>query len=532
MRRRPDILSLALLLGLGAAYQLLFLREGIGLIDEGHLANAARRISGGEVLYRDVYSVYPPASFQFVSVLLDLFGTSLIVVRAFHVVMTLALGVTIFLAARDLMPTAWAWLAGMLVVATGWEAIVERCHYAYLYCVFPVAALLLFSRYAKGDLARRGLVAIGLLAGLTLTFRLVPFAALVLALAVGVVFRDGWTRRGVEAMLCLAGGALLVLVPTGLFFAFQGAAGDLLYSVFWTSVGQYVDGGEFNLPFPGLEVWPTEWSRGGLRRLFVSWEFHLPLLIYAAVVAEFVVMRVAAARGGEPVVVSAASLSRLTFAVFGAVLFLRATGRSDYYHLASVLAPAYLLGCDFLSRGWSRLARRFSALTVSGREAWLANALVALLMSASFWLHGVDGAARRIATREGDVALSAGGPQVRGAGFVDELVADVRSRISPGDPLVVLPWYPVLYFLSEGANPTRYDWIFPGYLERGGGVDRVIEAIGESEVEIVVYSRASIDGRRDRSLAGFAPELDRFLRKQFRPVARYGHFVVMQRVRP
>ena len=100
MSRRADWAALFVLLLLGLAYQLCLVRDGVGLIDEGHLANAARRIAAGEVLYRDVYTVYPPGSFHVVAWLFSLFGTSLFVVRGFHVAMTLTLAALVFLASR------------------------------------------------------------------------------------------------------------------------------------------------------------------------------------------------------------------------------------------------------------------------------------------------------------------------------------------------------------------------------------------------------------------------------------------------
>jgi hypothetical protein len=39
----------------------------------------------------------------------------------------------------------------------------------------------------------------------------------------------------------------------------------------------------------------------------------------------------------------------------------------------------------------------------------------------------------------------------------------------------------------------------------------------------------SIDGRFDRSLAAFAPEIDRYLRRRFEPAGRFGRFVLMTR---
>ena len=56
-----------------------------------------------------------------------------------------------------------------------------------------------------------------------------------------------------------------------------------------------------------------------------------------------------------------------------------------------------------------------------------------------------------------------------------------------------------------------------------------IEAIDRSPARVVVYSPISIDGLPDRSLAAFAPEIDRFLLSRFKPVKRYGRFWILTR---
>ena len=523
MERRRDRLALLVLVGLGLAYQLCLFREGVGLIDEGHLANAARRIAAGEILYRDVYTVYPPASFQVVAGLFELFGTSLLVVRGFHIAMTLALSVLVFVAGRRFMETPFAWLAGALVAATGWHVILEGCHYAYLYGAVPMAALWLLARAdAEGALDRGRLIAVGALAGVSLSFRLEPFVGLALAGASVVLLREGFGRRAWAGLAWLIVGTLLVVVPIGLYFAAHAAFANLFLAVFWTSFGQYLQGGEFNLPMPAFEWLPIEWSRRGLRHLFVSWEFRLPVLLYTVTFAE---VALAAWRGrrlptGSPVL-SANSLARLCLALFGAVLYLRATGRSDYYHLAPILFPAYVLGADWIARAW----RRFVPPRLDG----LAYPLVALVLATSLFLHQFDLAVDRAFATADEVEVVPGGPRIEGASQLDDLVADVRARTGPGEPIVVLPWYPIVYFLAERANPTKFDWLFPGYLTTAAAVAGFLDEIERSDARVVVYSPVSIDGRSDRSLAAFAPEIDRYLRQRFQPTRRYGRFWVLTR---
>ena len=82
--RRWDVV-VALLIFAGIALYLSFLPRNLTAADESIHLYEAKRILNGEVLYRDVYTVYPPASFHVAAWLFELFGTSLLVVRGFHV---------------------------------------------------------------------------------------------------------------------------------------------------------------------------------------------------------------------------------------------------------------------------------------------------------------------------------------------------------------------------------------------------------------------------------------------------------------
>ncbi|MEZ4334258.1 MAG: hypothetical protein R3F35_21105 [Myxococcota bacterium] len=522
MVRRPDFVAVLVLLAAGLAYQLVLLDQGVGLIDEGHLANAARRLARGEILYRDVYTVYPPASFHVVAGLFRVLGEDLFVLRGFHVAATLGLAVLVFAMGRRLMAPPFAWLAGGLVAMTGWRAILEGNHYAHLYGIVPASALALLARAdARGPLEPRTLVQIGMLAGLALAFRLEPFVGLALASGVVVLVRAGSTRRGGVGLAALVAGTLVVVSPIGLYYALHGALDELLRAVFWTSFGQYWQGGEFNLPMPPLQIVPEAVSRRALRRMFISWEFRIPVVLYAIALVELLRAIGLGRRARPPRPVSSATLQRAALALFGSVLYLRATGRSDYYHLAPTLFPAYLLGCDGLARIGSRLARpRLRPL------AWPA---VGALMAASLTLHQFDLAVARARDDTAKVEVAPGGPRIPAVGALDDLIRDVRARTRADEPIVVLPWYPIVYFLADRPNPTRFDWLFPGYLTTEADVEAFLERIDRADVRVVVYSPISIDGLPDRSLSAFAPGIHRHLMRAFRPERRYGRFWLMTR---
>jgi len=276
-----------------------------------------------------------------------------------------------------------------------------------------------------------------------------------------------------------------------------------------------------------LQVWPDEWTSAGFHRLFMSWEFYLPPVLYGSTLIVVFVTHVRRREAWDE-----RALWRVALATFGGILFLRATGRSDYYHLAPVLMPACLLGADLLSRGFAAALDRAGGFGTPARCEPLAFAAVGVMMGISLLGHDVPRMASAALSREGRVALEADDVWVSEASVLDDLLADLESRTAPGEPILVLPWYPVLYFLADRPNPTRFDWLFPGYLDGEAGERALIEEIDSSRVRVVVYSPAAIDGRAERSLAGFAPALDRYLRREFKAVKQFGPFLVWLRRAP
>jgi hypothetical protein len=104
-------------------------------------------------------------------------------------------------------------------------------------------------------------------------------------------------------------------------------------------------------------------------------------------------------------------------------------------------------------------------------------------------------------------------------GVVDE----VRARTAPGEPIFVYPTEPLLYVLADRPNPTRYDHLYPGAAPPAD-VQRVIQQL--ADVRVVVTS--------DFWTPFFGPPgdnapLDAALASEYREVARYGAYHVLER---
>jgi hypothetical protein len=122
--------------------------------------------------------------------------------------------------------------------------------------------------------------------------------------------------------------------------------------------------------------------------------------------------------------------------------------RSDVAHLAYVSALPYALAGILVYR-----------LLPARPRAWLVISLAA--WAGVFALQAqLPGSLAPLETPVGEVRATAGeAPAVR----------ELLSRVHPRQSLFVYPYKPLLYFLTQAENPTRYSYLAPGMMTREDG---------------------------------------------------------------
>lgn len=173
--------------------------------DEGYLLYAARLVSEGNLLYRDLFFQQMPLVPSVFGALFFLTGSGWIAARVLCALIAVAIGVFVYEIARLLTKSPpWAAFAVLLYAGCGfslaWFPIVKTYGLATL-CL--VAACFLLLRYE-----RWGPLLAGMLVLLSAGARLY-FGAIGVLMIVYVLRRDGFTRRGLGALSGLAAGATL-----------------------------------------------------------------------------------------------------------------------------------------------------------------------------------------------------------------------------------------------------------------------------------------------------------------------------------
>src|SRR5215475_6787869 len=186
--------------------------------DSGREMDLPLRLMNGELLYRDVYYLYPPFSPYFHSFLYRIFGAHLDVLQMAGAICAVLVVWMCYRIARRLMTPSESALAVIAVILVCVFKPAGNLIWPYSFAalhgmVFALGALLLALRYAENG-KRRELIVAGVLIGLAAITKQ-EFA---LAGAGAVAAAVAWTRRnklrGLAADLALAAApALLIALP-------------------------------------------------------------------------------------------------------------------------------------------------------------------------------------------------------------------------------------------------------------------------------------------------------------------------------
>ncbi|HLG13511.1 MAG TPA: glycosyltransferase family 39 protein [Blastocatellia bacterium] len=251
-----DAVAAIVVLGIaGLVFSGLFFRETNLSYSIGYNLYGAERTLLGEVPYRDFHTLYPPAIIYVNAALFDLFGvslyTALLGVLVFKALTTLA----IYLAAREVMPRAWAMipaLSSLIWLRPNGPFKAVPMHYGAL---FLALALWLLLKYLKSGSAWR-LVAAGISIGVLALFKhnIGAYALIGLLLVVTVEggpirWEAGYWWKNYKRGLVMLGAFFLPIVPVLIYFRFQGALGAMTRTLLF-GPGEFLLGRLASTPSP------------------------------------------------------------------------------------------------------------------------------------------------------------------------------------------------------------------------------------------------------------------------------------------
>ena len=106
-----------------------------------------------------------------------------------------------------------------------------------------------------------------------------------------------------------------------------------------------------------------------------------------------------------------------------------------------------------------------------------------------------------------------------------QVVARIQAASQPGQRIFVYPGAPLLYYLADRPNATRFNHIFPGLLSRADEAEAIL-ALGQTPAVLVVWDA---EGALYWDGGGAHQRLTDYIWDNYQVQAEIGQYVVMDR---
>jgi len=423
-------------------------------MDEGVLAYGAERVLEGQIPHRDFVSAQPPLSFYSAALFFKTFGTSLASLRI--------LGISIYVAIALLIYGIMRTVAGpLLSLVAAFPALILGIPF-FNFVPFAIwqgitATLVAVFLLARGVLSKSSLLifATGIMTAISILLRHDQGFYLLLStcsFAVALKFAQPSVVSSKELrrlIACWAAGILAVILPLVIFWWFEQALGKM---------------------FSQLVVFPLTTYAKTSSRAFPHWNSASPfsdnavtLLFYLSPVLQGAVLIWLVSRFVRKQYCWPEAIATFLL-IWSALFYCQTLTRSDWHHLLITLPPIFIL----IPYAGSLILQKFDALVARSlqnrRALQIAKGLPRLfaVLVLIWFLSAVSPACLPDLSTKTFVSLPRGQVRIEGGDKMTNFVHLVQQAAGPERSILSLPYYPILYFLSERRNPTQWNYLWPG----------------------------------------------------------------------
>lgn len=523
-----------------------YMPRTVGSYDEGLILFGAARALAGDLPYRDFWTMYAPAAFYIPALLFAAFGESVLVLRAFDIVTKTFIALACFQIVAKL-GSRWFGLGGTLAVLLLLILLPSPGFPIFQALAGTLAAVLALQRAIETPGHRGAAFAAGAAIGVALLCRqdlgsyafVVCGAWLAWLRTVSRGRADVHTRFQRLVMPFAAGTAVLVLPLAGML-AFKIPAADLYHNLIHLPLEVYPQ--VRSLPFPTASTLLGQLRARDGDALLASIAVYAPALVVLAGLA-IQVRRAACPRPGSDAAWTHDRVIWLLLALT-AVFCLKGLVRVEPLHMLPALILAVVSSAAIAGRASppvNEIRRNplAAAALISGTALLL---LCAGALSARLWptIHKL--------MREG-LQSSSFAAQCRRAPTPQlkcfkldplrtEVLEEVLRRTGPGDAIYVgvgrhdklFVNNVELYFLAGRRSPTKWHDLHPG-VQTTEAVQREMIAELSADPPALVALSSEWDGVQEPNASRYSSGvhlLDDYLRRDYRPVARIGHWTLLE----
>jgi len=537
--------------------------RGLFFFDEGVTFNSAESILRGSILYKDKAMFAGPGIYYFTAMLYKVFGISYLASRYAMAAVFSGAAILVFLISRRMMAEWIAFLTAMVFVTHRvWAFPVWNIIGYSTFSIFFIAlALLMLTAFNK-----RPQLYLAMLVGFVVAIATMFKQDYGGSTAIGIslyLFVWPWLREKnddapkpdfsrVKLIAAYVAGGVIVCVPVFAYFALNGALDDYFRNTLivpltiessresvpliplWplfkqdeylrTHLFQYVPAVSFRHM---LSVYLAGIPHGYLYTETAIWDLWIKLVHYLPYLGLLGVAGVLVRRFLRGAL-SLESENATAALVVAASVFATQHQPYDFAHLMQMYLPIFVL-IGFLVDGLrkSLASKKVPYSIVFGLAlAFLAVYLYHTILSVDFMARTLSA---KLEGPRGGIYM-----EEKNRDVCAEAVQFIQENTSPQEPIFVLGYHSLFYFLAERPNPTRFENLWP--VEPFPTMnEEILDAIESERVRYLVNVkkvRPTLGAYED-----FAPEIAEYVRdnyvveKKFGPERRGFQIVILKRKR-
>ncbi len=506
-------------------YFLSFSKYGLNIWDEGGYANGTLRTMNGEKALIDFNpNGYLPGRYWYGLLFFKLFGVEIQSLRIGVALLTPIMVIMVYSISRKIMPAGFSFLAALFILSA------PSMYYNRFYPFFIIFVLYFLIK----TIEKRNVIS---LAGLTLAiflsaffkFEVTIFSILISMVILAILFFNKSIEHNIQLVNILNPQSKklpylfgLGIIASGFVLFYLGKDGYFL-QVFKIVVDAHEVWGN---PFPQLFPFFKLYDQLGYHKIFERILFYLPIWVYS-----LVILIILAQFFSNRCKFTLVNLYLLTIVGFGICAFGLVIWRAGFDNLLRTLPPFYILFTYLLYMIWQKVIffQNASGNPIHAKITRVPLSLLIVFLPSLFYYemnthHGfyagsigakdwvINKNLKAMKPETAPVKLERIDVQTRPAEaeWVNEVVNRINLYSKKGDPILALPLNPLFYFLTDRVNPTPYEWVLPGMLDKDKEL-KMVETLKIKLPRVVVYVDIAIDGKEERRLKNYAPYLYKFL---------------------
>jgi len=532
---------LLVILSASIAIQIPLYNRTLIFFDEGIIFNISESVLNGGVVFKDEPSFVLPGIFYLLALLYKVFGVSFLVSRYAMAVVFSATAILVFLISRPIMSELMAFLIALLFVTHRLWAfpVWNMIGYAAFSMFFLAVALLLLLKFAETPQSATVFL-VGIFVATAAMFKQDYGGFAGIGMFLYILLWPSLRAKAVDApevrisRLKAAGayifGGLVVCLPVFAYFAYKGALDDLVQNAFLLPISlettrettpliplwpllkqdaflrgnwlQYAPAVSF---MRHLLSWQSATPPGFLYRETPIWEILLKLIHYMPYLTSLATV-ILLAKHYIKGTFSTKHMKTVAVLIFAVSVFMTQHEPFDFAHLMQMYLPVFLL-LGFLADAVyskARLRKMLFYLALSAGAILMVLYLYHTVAGVSFIanLHSA-----KLEGPRADIYLSE-----YDRDSCSEALRFIKENTSSDEPILVLPYHSLFYFLAQRPNPTRFEAIWPVKIFENMDKE-IIAASEEKHVEYIVefpQVHKAIGSYKE-----FAPEIADYIHNNF-----------------